>query len=103
MQDIEITKVKRGPAYPRSGYIIKGVPGRTIYGSYDEAHAAAQAMPEPTRPTQSQPTPTRRETPRRDRQATSVAAAAGMPAPRPTGRCHYCGLPLTGGECEECI
>lgn len=40
---------------------------------------------------------------RRDRQADRVAAIAGLPATRPTGRCHYCGQPLTGGRCDECI
>jgi hypothetical protein len=38
-----------------------------------------------------------------DRQATRVANLLGLPEPRATGNCHYCGLPLDArGECEEC-
>jgi hypothetical protein len=39
-----------------------------------------------------------------DRTATAVADMLGVDAPRATGRCHYCGLPLTRkGQCPECI
>lgn len=102
MQDFEITKVKKGFGYARSGYIIKGVIGRRIYDTYDEAYAAAEAMPEPKR-SQPQAAPSSEPAPQLDRQATRVARLADLPAPKPTGRCHYCGLPLTNGYCEECI
>lgn len=42
-------------------------------------------------------------TPQLDRQATLIASIMGFPAPRATGHCHYCGLPLVKGECEECV
>lgn len=42
--------------------------------------------------------------PRRDRQADRVANLTGLPTPKATGRCHYCGQPLNRrGQCEECI
>lgn len=42
--------------------------------------------------------------PPRDRQADRVAHLAGLPAPKATGRCHYCGQPLNRrGQCEECV
>ncbi|MGX1762625.1 hypothetical protein ACWIGW_44485 [Nocardia brasiliensis] len=42
--------------------------------------------------------------PRFDRQANRVAGLAGLPTPKATGRCHYCGLPLNRqGQCEECV
>jgi hypothetical protein len=39
-----------------------------------------------------------------DRQATTVAELIGLAPPEPTGRCHYCGLPLPpNGSCDECV
>lgn len=39
-----------------------------------------------------------------DRTANHVADAIGLPAPKATGRCHYCGQPLNRrGHCEECV
>lgn len=39
-----------------------------------------------------------------DRQASRVAGIMGLPAPSPSGRCHYCGLPLKrNGACAECV
>ena len=46
---------------------------------------------------------TRRAYPTVDRQAARVANLMGLPAPKATGCCHYCGLPLTNGNCEECV
>jgi hypothetical protein len=41
--------------------------------------------------------------PQVDRSATRVANMIGLSSPKATGRCHYCGLPLTHGRCEECV
>ncbi|MFW6033941.1 MAG: hypothetical protein ACOC9R_02295 [bacterium] len=58
----------------------------------DAEPAAAPARPQP----KAQPT--------MERQATRVAGFLDAPAPKATGRCHYCGLPLgRHGECEECV
>ena len=39
-----------------------------------------------------------------DRQAARVAGIMGLPTPSPSGRCHYCGLPLKrNGACAECV
>jgi hypothetical protein len=66
---------------------------------YIEAKTAGliKARPQPSVPAAP------RIVPQMDRQATRVANLAGLPAPKATGRCHYCGLPLTNGHCEECI
>lgn len=101
----EIVKVKRGPAYDRSGWIIKSYP--TIYATYDAAEAAAAAMPEPKAKTVAVDKPAERKIVsapvQRDRQADRVARLTGLPTARATSRCHYCGQALRGGYCSECV
>lgn len=66
-----------------------------------EAYVAATATPALVWP--ASPTPARA-----DRSAMRVHRLMGdlgidAPAPRATGRCHYCNLPLDrSGRCEEC-
>lgn len=36
------------------------------------------------------------------RTAQQVASIMGLPAPRATGGCYYCGMPLVNGVCEDC-
>lgn len=101
MRDYEIARVKKGFAYERNGYIIKGRVGR-IYPTYDEAEAAAQALPETTVVAPTEAPVSRPAVPQRDRSATHVANLLGLPASKANGRCHYCELPLTNGYCGEC-
>lgn len=101
MQNYEIQKVRKGFAYDRNGFVIKGRAG-TVYSTYEAAVEAAQAMPERTQRVAT-PAPAPVQAPQADHQAQRVSALTGLPAARATGRCHYCGLPLVHGECEECV
>lgn len=72
--------------------------------AWAERASTVVQQPAPAAPaspaTAAQPAPA----PRVDRQAARVARLTGLPATRPTGRCHYCGQPLSRyGHCEECI
>lgn len=47
-------------------------------------------------------TPKRQHAPQIHRQAQNVATIMGLPAPRATNGCYYCGVPLRNGVCEDC-
>lgn len=104
IQDL-IHRVKKGFAYDRNGYKVDGAAG--IFATSEEAEQTAREVLA-RQEAAAQPAPAAAPVVA-DRQAMRVGgmiADLGItgPAPKATGRCHYCGQRLDrNGRCEECI